>query len=142
MQFVKIDIYISSKGLHIRYVINNCVFFAFFQGKSFNICLIIVCLHINLAITRYTCSHCNLMEEVPVHKIIRYARVCATCGDLYGGDIENCCFCNKKIRDLCRDACGWYLQIYHNISELYWWINYQEKIQHVHVDIQQRQKTQ
>jgi hypothetical protein len=46
------------------------------------------------------------MEEVPVHKIIRYARVCATCGDLYGGDIENCCFCNKKIRDLCRDACG------------------------------------
>jgi hypothetical protein len=61
---------------------------------------------VNLAITRYTCSHCNLMEEVPVHKIIRYARVCATCGDLYGGDIENCCFCNKKIRDLCRDACG------------------------------------
>ena len=53
------------------------------------------------------CTPCDLME-VPMDKIFRYARVCATCGDLYGADIENCCFCHSDIRHLCRDACGWH----------------------------------
>lgn len=68
-------------------------------------CIIILCMRFCYVLSNHACTPCDLME-VPMIKIFEYARICSTCGDFYGDDIENCCFCHKRIRNLCRSACG------------------------------------